>query len=409
MTKLWIVARQEFLQNVKKKSFILVVLSVPLYIALMILMVQILETSQRTDQPLGYVDAAGILSAARSIPEDAFEDEIDMIPFASEEQANAALQSGQIQAYFILPADYLDSGNVQVIYLTPPGDPALQQMRDFLQLNLLADRPADEALRAAMGTSLTVHSLQDRRIYPSSDPTLQQTTSVFVGLAFLGLQLFGSGYLLHSVFMEKNERTMEVMATSLSTGQFVWGKVLSVVLINLVQLAFWVLVAVAAVLVGGWMGKPWLQNPSLDWRNILAVLMVALPTYVMMNAFMFAASLMIATKQESESVGPLLFFLEMIPVYMISQIGADPNSTFALLMSCLPFVGTLTMSLRGLLTNIPLWHALVASAAQILYAWCALWLAGKTLQLGMLRYGKRLRLGEVIRGRGVPEREGRPA
>jgi hypothetical protein len=84
---------------------------------------------------------------------------IQFIPYPTEDQARAALESGGIQAYFVIAPDYLETRRIDLMHLKKPGGNAIRQAYDFLQINLLSDRPADIAFRASYGTEVIVRSL----------------------------------------------------------------------------------------------------------------------------------------------------------------------------------------------------------------------------------------------------------
>ena len=136
MRKAWLVARHEYLTMVRKRSFALATLAFPVLIAAFLALTIFLALGRSDDRPLGYVDLAGVLTdEARQAgaADDAF------IPFASEAAALAALQAGRIQAYYLLPAGYRESGAVQLTALSEaPPDSAQRAFDAMLRASLLA-------------------------------------------------------------------------------------------------------------------------------------------------------------------------------------------------------------------------------------------------------------------------------
>jgi ABC-2 type transport system permease protein len=62
----------------------------------------------------------------------------------------------------------------------------------------------------------------------------------------------------------------------------------------------------------------------------------------------------------------------------------------------LPVTSLLSIGFRSAFITIPLWQIGASFSIQILAALGALWLAARSYRLGMLRYGKRLRLNELL-------------
>lgn len=400
MSKLWLVALHELRQNVIKKSFVLVLLSVPMFIAFSIGLGMLIETSRKDYRPLGYIDQSSVLANMLLAPLEGTERRVEFTPFPDKTSALQALEAGQIQAFFILPSDYLETGKVELIYRKDPGTNAMSQLYDFLQLNLLSSQPPQIARLAAKGSDLTIRSIAGDQEFKDDNPSLTHFVPLFISLAFVGLLVLSSGYLMDAVFKEKQNRTIEVLFTSLTPRQLIWGKVLGVVAIGLSLLAAWSLIGILAVFIGGEvLDIVWLQNPEMDWRRAGMITAVAIPGYVMALGIMFTAGVMVANPEDSERIGPLLFVAYFLPFYIIQPLLENPNGTAAVVMSMLPFTCLIAMGFRLMFTIVPTWQVVASVAIQTLAATAALWLATQSFRIGMLRYGKSLSLAEILRSR----------
>jgi len=396
MRKLWYIARHEYVRNVFKKSFILALLSVPLLIGANIGLIAFMVSLDNNNAPVGYVDHAGLLADPIPTPVSSSEEAIAFIPFRTEGEARQALESKEIQAYYVVAPDYFETSGVELVYLKEPGENATQQLHDFIQINLLAGQSPEIAHRAAAGSSVTVRSPDGSREFRGA-PTLGVVVPVLLSVAFLFLLLMSSGYLMQAVVDEKENRTMEVLATSVSPLQLIGGKVLGIVAIGLTQFTTWILVGILAVFIGGEVfGIEWFQNPNLAWGPILTVVAIAIPSYVLASALMFAVGSTVGQAQEGQSVGMLFFMLFMIPLWALVVIGEAPDSTPSVVLSLLPFTSLMTVGLRSLFSVVPWWQVAVSVAIQTVCAAGALWLAARAFRLGMLRYGQRVRMGEIL-------------
>ena len=398
--KLWLVALYELRVNVTKKSFILALLSVPLFIAFSLGVGLLIVASRNDDRPLGYIDRSGVLAYGYQAPLGQSKKRVEMVPMRDEAGARQALEDGKIQAYFVLPPKYFDEGKVELYYRREPGENAIAQLYDFLQANLLRAQPSLVARRATLGSKLIGRSLSDNLEFDTAGPSLAHLAPLLLSLAFVGLLVLSSGYLMEAIFREKQNRTIEVLFTSLAPRQLIWGKVLGVVAIGFSLLAAWILIGVLAVFIGGEIFDiAWLQNPTLDWRRIGVVTAVAIPSYVMTMGIMFSAGALVANPEDSERIGPLFFFAYFLPFYFIQPLLENPHEATTLVMSMLPFTSLVTMGFRAMFTLVPLWQVAASLAIQLLAAAGALWLATKTFRLGMLRFGKTLRISEALRSR----------
>jgi ABC-2 type transport system permease protein len=400
MTKLYRVAAYEYRRTVFKRSFILALLSVPLMVCLNVGVGLFMESRGVNNAPVGYVDHAGLFADPIPVPVSGSREPVAFLPFQTDADARAALEAGEIQAYFAVAADYLQTRDVGLFFLEEPGANATRQFYDFLQINLLADQPAEIARRAALlGEGVTVRSLDGLREVPGGGPTFGLIMPILIGLAFVFLLLMSAGYLMQAVVDEKENRTMEVLATSVSPTQFIGGKVLGIVAVSFTQLAVWTLVTVLAIAIARMAGIAWLQDPSLDLGIVLGTLALAIPSYVLAAAMMAAVGATVTSSKESQSTGSLFFILHLIPIYLSFAIVRTPNATLPTVLSLLPFTALLTVTLRSIFSAVPLWQIAASATIQTLCAVGALWLASRAFRLGMLRYGQRLNWLELVKAR----------
>ena len=400
MLKLGRIATYEYKRNVFKRSFLLTLLSVPLIIALNVGVGLYMESRGNDDAPVGYVDRAGLFADPVPVPVSGSREPLEFVPFPNQEDARAALESGQIQAFLAVPADYGETRDMTLFYLEEPGGSTISQLYDFVQANLLADRPADIVRRAALiGEGVTVRSLDGRRQVPSGGPNFGIIMPMLIGFAFIFLLLMNASYLMQAVVEEKENRTMEVLVTSVSPVQLIAGKVLGVVAIGLTQLAAWIVVGVLAVVVASVAGIAWFQNASLDGQLLLTTVAVAIPAYVFAAALMTAVGATTISAQESQATGAIFFILHVVPIYLAGLIINTPNAVLPTVFTFLPFTALLTITLRNIFASVPLWQVATAVALQVVYAIVALWLASRAFRLGMLQYGQRLNWRKLLKAR----------
>jgi len=408
MSKLWLVALYEYRRTVFKKSFILALLSVPLIISLNIGVGLLMESLENDNAPVGYIDHAGLLAdpipapvaGSRAGPERSRREPVEFTPFQTEDGARAALEAKDIQAYYIVAADYAETSQIDLVYLKKPGRNATRQFYDFIQINLLSDQPPDIARRAALiSDNVIVRSLDGSRQLPGGKPIFGIIIPLLISIAFLVLLVMSSSYLMQAVADEKENCTMEVLITSISPTQFIGGKVLGIVAISFTQLVAWAAVTVLSIIVARNAGIAWFQNLDLDWSIIWATVAVAIPSFVLASALMTAIGVAVTSSQEGQSIGALFFILHMIPFYLAWALIKTPDALLPTVLSLLPFTALLTISLRNIFAAVPTWQVAASVAVQTLCAVGAIWLAGRAFRLGMLRYGQRLRWRELLKVR----------
>jgi ABC-2 type transport system permease protein len=402
MKNLLRVAAYEYRRNVFKKSFIFTLLSVPLFIAFSIGIGLFMESRGDNPQPVGIVDHAGIFNEP-VIPAEIksswmaqYSEPIEFTAFQDEQQARTALEANQLQAYFVLPEDYKQSRQVEVIYIDEPGENAWQQWWDLLQLNLMAGQPQEIASRAASGTEYIVRSIDGKRSVPTSAPTFGLLMPLFIAAAFVLMMMMSAGYTLGAVADEKENRTMEILVTTISPVQLIGGKILGIVAISLTLLISWTIVVLLGVIIGRQAGVGWLNDLSMDWRTVIATVMIAVPSYVLAAALMTTIGVMVTSVKEGQSVSAIFFILHAIPFYVSWIFISDPHSPLAILMSVLPFTSLMTVGMRNLFTIVPTWQVALSVVVQTLGALGAIWLASRAFRTDMLRYGQRLSFRRLL-------------
>jgi len=396
MKHIWRVVIYEYRRNVFKKSFILLLISVPVFISFAIGLGVYLESQKDNPLPVGYVDLADIFSNDLDAPEirstwiDKYDESIDFINFLSEVEATEALKAGSIQAFYILPNDYKQTRHIEQVYLEKPGENAERQFYDFLQINLLSSQSSEIAYRVAFGTDVTKRSIDGRRVIPSGGPTFGLLLPLFITMAFLFMILMSSGYTLSAVADEKENRTMEVLVTSISPARLIAGKIIGIIIIGITLLVTWMIVILIGVLTAQQIGIAWFADLSMDWRIISATIAIAIPAYALAIALMTAVGAMATTTKEGQSVSTIFLILHLVPLYISWSFISDPHSILSVALSLCPFTALLTIGMRNLFTIVPTWQIVISIVVQILSALLAIWLAGKALRLGLLRYGQRL-------------------
>jgi len=267
MNRILRVALYEYRRNVFKKSFLFTLLSIPLMVAFGVIMGFVLTSLQNNDLPVGYIDQAHVLDKAIQAPVSDQVELVDFIPFQSEDVARASLEAQEIQAYYIIPADYRETRHIEIVYAKKPGENANIQWYDFLQINLLSDQPTEIAYRIASGTDVTVRSLDGKRTMANSGPTFGNFMPLIISMAFLALILMSSGFLMGAVAEEKENRTMEIVVTSVSPLQLIGGKLLGIVAIGLTLLVTWGLIVVLGIFAARLMGIGWFQDLGMDGNS----------------------------------------------------------------------------------------------------------------------------------------------
>ncbi len=318
MKKFWLVFRYEYLRHVLRKRFLFALLSIPLFVLLTIgigFLAVILQTDQR---PAGYVDLSGRLANARPATQeqDALIPNTTFQAFDSAETARKALDSGAIQGYFVLADDYLKSGKIQYVTAESIKDNTRSDFQEFLRYNLASELPAEVAARVVEGPEYVIRSLDGTRSTGESD-FLSILVPFVSGLIFVLVINISGSYLVQALIEEKENRTMEIVVTSVSPGQLMAGKVVGNLSVGLTQLVIWIVVG----LIGLWFARKNLNfSLQIDPQLILISALTLLPAFVMVAGLMATAGATTTDSREAQQVAGYFTLPVVIPYWFIGVL-----------------------------------------------------------------------------------------
>ncbi|HVP21842.1 MAG TPA: ABC transporter permease [Anaerolineaceae bacterium] len=396
MRKFWLIFRNEYLRHVLRRRFIFALLSLPVFVALLVGVGLLAAWSDYDHRPVGYVDLSGFFLNARQVPsktDNLFPPPI-MQSFSSEAEARAELQEGQIQAYFTIDPQYLKNGTVRLYTLGSIKGNTRDDFQNFLRYNLLSNQPQAIAERVLNGPEIVVQSLSSNRKMASNE-VLNILLPLISGLLFVVVINISGSYLVQALVEEKENRTMEIVVTSVSHAQLMAGKIVGNLLVGLTELIIW--------LSFGFLGLafaqryiPGAQNLNINFDFIWLMAVTLLPAFVMVAALMAAVGASTSGSREAQQWAGLFTLPIVIPFWLVVPLMESPNSPLAIGMSFFPLTAPVTLPLRAAFTDVPAWQTIISVLLLIACAAAALWLAGRTFRMGMLRYGKRLTWREIF-------------
>jgi ABC-2 type transport system permease protein len=196
---------------------------------------------------IGLVDQAGLIE---EIPADILPDLF--VRFRDQTAAKAALRSGRIEQYVLIPAGFVTDGQVTVydhnFRISLSGQDmgvAFNSTNEWVLTYLInySLSGGDENLVTALRNP-TPGGLAERHVLNppvkanESDQALVEVVYRLMPFVYYFLLIMGSNYLMRSVIAEKENRTAEVLMLSLPPRQLMVGKILAMSFVVLIQLAF---------------------------------------------------------------------------------------------------------------------------------------------------------------------------
>ena len=390
MKKTLSVFRHELFTALGRPSYLLITFGIPI-VGLMIFTVITIFRSQTDDSSVdesapsesselgveGYVDQAGLI---QSIPPDLPPEHL--IAYPDEASVRNALDVGEIEAYYIIPQDYLESGE---IYYTRPDftvfSPDSQDwvMRWALLYNMTGadiDRasfiwhPMNTTTRNLSAEQSPGASGSGECITPGPEcdySLLMRTLPMIMLILFYVFIAAGAGLMLNNVSKEKQNRTMETMLLSVNPRQMLAGKIAGLGVVSLLQVMVWITAAFVVLRLGGASLSlpPGFTIPTsiLVWALVFFVL-----GYIMYSSLMAGLGAMVpdvkaATQASMIVLLPLLigYFLSVMP-----PVQEAPHGAVATFLSIFPLTAPPVIMMRLIVGDVPIWQPILAALLMIL-------------------------------------------
>jgi len=335
----------------------------------------------------GVVDRAGILSTMPSGPFERYPDETS---------ARAALEAGEIGAYYVLPPDYRRSGAATVVYDgDPPGAAARSALETALRAALVAEQPEAIRRRLEAGADMIFRTADGRRELSQSS-ILNLLVPLAAGLMFSFATMNSAGYMVQAVATEKENRTAEVLASSLAPFQLIGGKALGLMAVALTQLLIWLaLAAVPAALAMAYFGGAY--GIEMPWGFMALAALFFLPAFALIAGTMTAIGSIVDEAHQGQQIAGTLNLVFIVPFFFVPLVFANPHSPLLVAMTLFPTTAYLTVLMRWAVTVIPGWQLALSFAILVASAALSVWAASRIFRSSMLRYGQSVSLRSAWR------------
>jgi ABC-2 type transport system permease protein len=139
-----------------------------------------------------------------------------------------------------------------------------------------------------------------------------------------------------------------------------------------------------------------LKGIHFSVASVGLLLAILIPSFVMISGLMAAVGAIVTDGREAQQLTSLFTLPVLLPYWFTYQIMTNPNGPLPVALSFFPLTAPVTLTMRMGFANIPVWQVVLNIAILVASAIGALWLAGRTFRLGMLRYGQRLSWREII-------------
>jgi ABC-2 type transport system permease protein len=407
-----LIAKREYLEQIRGRSFRISTVLVPA------VLIGLMSVSAFTGRKLGtgrhIVIAADNPTLAADIRGNMLADKrahetVDVVaPFTAQDRDNVLkrIQNKSLDGALIIEGSA--SAKPQAMYIS-------ESSGDFADTERLAEAVNDGILNLRLAqqgiapdqvkSMLKTVPIQTQQL--SGNGKIRKSQGVApLYAAFLMTFLMTMPILLYgldmarSIVEEKGSRIFEVMLAVARPDDMLTGKLLGVGAVGLTQIGIWI--AAAVLLSGSALLGPVLRGDiNLHFPLIEAVLF---PIYFVLGFFLYSAffSGLAATCETAQDL-QMYIMLAVIPTWtafaILPFLLSNPNSPWVAAASMFPPTAPLVMVPRlGMLAApYPWWQVILSIALMLLSIWAVIWFASRLYRVGILMYGKRATLPELLR------------
>ena len=422
MKKMYLIIEREYLERVRKKSFIIVTLLMPiLMIGLMVAPTLMMLYSTSDQKQIVVIDKSGrVADKLQPSAEILFVEESVL---SKAEACNVYNEESGIFGVLYIGEEIEARDSVQLI-TNSSLSPMLEE-NIATQISSIVEREKllaynidnlDEIL-ANVETHIELSTyLNDGTGAEESMESTSSGMNYILGLVlgmllYMVILLYGQ-MVLTSVVEEKSSRVLDVMVTTCTPFQLMMGKILGIALVAITQIGIWALLVISSskfllptllpadiaatndMMLGSVVG-------TLGDTGYIAMLFTYLLLFIL-GGFLLYASLYAAAGSAVDSVqdGQQFNTVIMLPIILsmivMTSVFNDPNSSLVFWGSMIPFTSPVVMVAR-IPFGIPTWE--IVTSLLILYATFILttWMAAKIYRVGIFMHGKRPSWGDLWR------------
>jgi len=442
MNKSFLILKREYLTRVKKKSFIIMTLLVPLMMAaLTILPTYLAMMDDKEERTIAVYDPTSLI--LNKLESNEFT-KFHYIPEQEFQELNKNFKSGKYYAVLHIPTNILNTNRAEMISdkqvtfdvkntITRRIENIIESEKKKQVIDAIGVPDLEKKL-AATKTDITVETIKlgDEGKAVKSSTEMAMAIGYAAGfIIYMFVFIYGT-MVMRGVMEEKSNRIVEVIISSVKPFQLLFGKIVGIGLVGLTQIAIWIVLGTAItsgvvafsghdspgvaaqaqnVMSGPQMeqlaaSSPEAQNKVVEIIGMIGNLNIPLIVFALffyfICGFILYASLMgaIGSAVDSDEDAQQMMLPVTMPlifsIIILFAVAKNPEGPLAFWASMIPFTSPVTMMVR-IPFGIPVWQIILSMTILLATILGTIWVAGKIYRTGILMYGKKVNLKEIVK------------
>lgn len=389
----------EVVRTLKKKSFWITAISFPVIIGVVVAIIFFSNQAtqdaadQAANEPfsLGVTDQSGLVS-------EPLLNEFKAEEIKDKQTGIEAVKQGKVEAYFYYPDD-LTAQRVEV-YAKDVGlfENSRYQATAKALLDMSVAQKVDPATTLILQDNINFSSTTYKGGEEFNGFAQLIAPGLFLILFYILITMFGS-QMLTSTTEEKENRVIEMILTTIKARTLIVGKILSLIVLALIQ----VLVIVVPVVVAYVLYGDKLALPNMDLTDIpLDPARIAIGAAIFIFSFLLFTGLLVGigaatptAKEAGGFFGVVMIFI-FAPLYAVSLFVSAPQSTIVTILTMFPLTAPIPLMLRNAIGNLSIPEALIGIAILAISATIVMAIAVRIFRYGVLEYSNRISLSMIF-------------
>ncbi len=414
MRKMQLIIAREFMERVRKKSFIIATLLTPLFtIGLMVAPTLFMLYGTSDQKQIVVVDRSGLVADRLSNTAEVMF--VDQSQLSKREACRIYGEDSGLFGVLYIGEEIEARDSVQLITNESSSvmieEVISQQLNSIVEREKLRSHDIEnlEEILASVATNIELSTYEnngtgEEESMESTSSGISYVLGLLLGMMLYMLLILYGQMVLTSVVEEKSSRVIDVMVTSSTPFQIMMGKIFGIALVAVTQIAIWALLIIAAskflvpalfsdsVVVANDMMLASIMGTLTDTGYIAmlfgCLLLFVVGGFLLYAALYAAAGSAVDSVQEGQQYNTIIMMPIILSIIVMMSVFNDPNSPLAFWASMIPFTSPIVMIAR-IPFGIPAWEIVVSLVVLYITFVLVTWLAARIFRIGIFMHGKR--------------------
>lgn len=421
MNNVWLILEREYLERVKKKSFLIATILTPLIFPLIIgITVLITKMDEKEGKKVLIIDNSGYFSQGFDVEDY----EVSMTDISLDSARQRLVRDEAYGVLYIPDFELENPGGIEYYSKSSPGlnfmskfkGPIKDRLEDLRIESMNLDKEIIEKIKVSFDiATYNVSDTGESKKSSTAISTVMGYASAF--LIYIFVFIYG-GFIMQSVLNEKTSKIVEVIVSSVKPFHLMLGKVLGVAAVALTQFLIWI------ILVGGFTffastyfgyspsaeqtetlqkTVETAQNEAPEFVTNLFDVIYTLPIaqilimflvyflggFLLFGALFAAVGSAVDSLQEAQQFTVPISLPIIASIILMGAVLNNPDGIVSVVLTMIPITSPVLMMAR-IPFGVPIWQLILSVSLLIAGVVFALWLAGRIYRIGILTSGSKV-------------------